>query len=45
MSMVSELTYFLEFQVKQLPDGIFISQEKYEKNMLKKFGMEKANSK
>ncbi|RVW80493.1 Retrovirus-related Pol polyprotein from transposon TNT 1-94 [Vitis vinifera] len=29
MSMVGELTYFLGFQVKQLKDGIFLSQSKY----------------
>ena len=45
LSMVSELTYFLGLQVKQLPNGIFISQEKYVKKMSKKFGMEKANPK
>ncbi|KAL6334010.1 hypothetical protein AAG906_000061 [Vitis piasezkii] len=28
MSMVGELTYFLGFQVKQLKDGIFLSQSK-----------------
>ncbi|RVX08050.1 Retrovirus-related Pol polyprotein from transposon TNT 1-94 [Vitis vinifera] len=30
MSMVGELTYFLGFQVKQLKDGIFLSQSKYQ---------------
>jgi hypothetical protein len=29
MSMMGELTFFLDFQVKQLKDGIFISQMKY----------------
>jgi hypothetical protein len=29
MSMIGEMTYFLWFQVKQLKDGIFISQSKY----------------
>ena len=28
MSMVGELTYFLSFRVKQLKDGIFLSQSK-----------------
>nr|GFB41194.1 putative ribonuclease H-like domain-containing protein [Tanacetum cinerariifolium] len=40
MSAMGELTFFLGLQVKQLPDGIFISQGKYVKNMLKKFDME-----
>nr|GEV17539.1 hypothetical protein [Tanacetum cinerariifolium] len=40
MSAMGELTFFLGLQVKQLPDGIFISQYKYVKDMLKKFNME-----
>ncbi|GJR41871.1 hypothetical protein Tco_1309974 [Tanacetum coccineum] len=32
--------FFLGLQVKQLPDGIFISQDKYVKDMLTKFDME-----
>nr|GFA70644.1 ribonuclease H-like domain, reverse transcriptase, RNA-dependent DNA polymerase [Tanacetum cinerariifolium] len=40
MSAMGELTFFLGLQVKQLPDGIFISQDKYVKDMLKKFDME-----
>nr|GFA01699.1 retrotransposon protein, putative, unclassified [Tanacetum cinerariifolium] len=40
MSDMGELTLFLRLQVKQLPDGIFISQDKYIKDMLKKFDME-----
>ncbi|XP_059668935.1 uncharacterized mitochondrial protein AtMg00810-like [Cornus florida] len=39
MSMVGELTFFLGLQVKQLDDGIFISQSKYAKELVKKFGM------
>jgi hypothetical protein len=39
MSMMGELTYFLEFQVKQLKEGTFISQTKYTQDLLKKFGM------
>ena len=37
MSMVGELNYFLGLQVKQREDGIFISQEKYAKNLVKRF--------
>ncbi|GJT67360.1 putative ribonuclease H-like domain-containing protein [Tanacetum coccineum] len=32
-----ELTFFLGLQVKQQPDGIFISQDKYVADILKKF--------
>jgi hypothetical protein len=42
MSMIGELKFFLEFQIKQLKDGTFISQTKYNKDMLKKFDMDKA---
>jgi hypothetical protein len=34
MSMIGELTYFLGFQVKQMKDGNFLSQEKYTKDLL-----------
>ena len=40
MSMVEEFTYFLGFQVKQLKDGIFLSQSKYTRELVKKFGLE-----
>jgi hypothetical protein len=40
MSAIGELTFFLGLQVQQKPDGIFIHQEKYVKDMLKKFDME-----
>jgi len=40
MSMLGELTYFLGLKVSQLKDGIFIGQDKYAKEMLKKFVME-----
>ena len=39
MSMIGELTFFLGFQVKQLKEGTFIYQEKYTKDILKKFKM------
>ena len=40
MSMIGELTFFLGFQVKQMREGIFISQEKYTKDLLKRFKMD-----
>jgi hypothetical protein len=42
MSMMGELKYFLGFQIKQLKEGIFISQTKYIQDILKKFGMKNA---
>ena len=40
MSLLGELKFFLGLQISQLKNGIFISQSKYIKEMLKKFGME-----
>ncbi|KAK6122145.1 hypothetical protein DH2020_044114 [Rehmannia glutinosa] len=40
MSMMGELTFFIGLQVKQLKDGTFISQTKYTRDLMKKFGME-----
>ncbi|GJT07329.1 putative ribonuclease H-like domain-containing protein [Tanacetum coccineum] len=40
MSAMGEMTFFLGLQVKQLPDGLFISQDKYVQDMLTKFDME-----
>ncbi|KAL0541263.1 hypothetical protein IC582_021305 [Cucumis melo] len=45
ISMVGELSCFLGLQIKQKNDNIFISQEKYAKNMVKKFGLEQARNK
>ncbi|KAL0537572.1 hypothetical protein IC582_026551 [Cucumis melo] len=45
MSMVRELSCFLGLQIKQKNDDIFISQEKYARNMVKKFGLEQARNK
>ena len=42
MSMLGELTLFLGLQVSQSRKGIFISQTKYIKEMLKKFKMEES---
>jgi hypothetical protein len=39
MSMIGELSYFLSLQIKQLKDDTFVSQGKYIKDILKKFGM------
>ncbi|GKD61693.1 uncharacterized mitochondrial protein-like protein [Tanacetum coccineum] len=38
MSSMGELTFFLGLQVKQKKDDIFISQDKYVEEILKKFG-------
>ncbi|GJV68172.1 putative ribonuclease H-like domain-containing protein [Tanacetum coccineum] len=38
MSSMGELTFFLGLQVKQKKDGIYISQDKYVEEILKKFG-------
>ena len=35
MSMIGELTFFIDFQVKQMREGIFISQEKYTRIFLR----------
>nr|GFB04991.1 putative ribonuclease H-like domain-containing protein [Tanacetum cinerariifolium] len=41
MSSMGELTFFLGLQVKQKKDGIFISQDKYVAEILRKFGLSK----
>ena len=45
MSLMGELTYFLGLQVTQMEDSTFLSQSKYAKNIVKKFGMENASHK
>jgi hypothetical protein len=42
MSMIGEHSFFLGLQIKQMKEGTFVSQTKYIKDMLKKFGMEDA---
>ena len=42
ISMMGELKFFLEFQIKQLKDVTFISQTKYTNDMLNKFNLDKA---
>ncbi|CAL9026178.1 unnamed protein product [Prunus brigantina] len=44
MSLVGELNYFLGLQIKQSHDGIFLSQSKYAKKFVTKFGLEGAKS-
>nr|GEV93909.1 hypothetical protein [Tanacetum cinerariifolium] len=39
MSSIGKLTFFLGLQVKQKQDGIFISQDKYVAEILRKFGL------
>lgn len=39
MSMIGDLNYFLGLQVKQSREGIFISQSKYAKDLVKRFGL------
>src|SRR6185312_12585468 len=39
MSMIGELSFFIGFQIKQLKDGTFIGQERYARDLLKKFKM------
>jgi hypothetical protein len=41
MSMIKVLIFFLGFQIKQDIEGTFISQMKYTRDILKKFGMDK----
>ena len=40
MSMIGELNHFLGLQIRQQESSIFISQSKYAKNLVKKFGLE-----
>ena len=40
ISMIGELNFFLGLQIRQLKDGIFLSQSKYAKELVKKFGLE-----
>ena len=41
MSLLGELAFFLGLQVHQNINGIFLSQSKYLKQILKNYGMEK----
>jgi hypothetical protein len=42
MFMMGVLTFFLGFQIKQVKEETFISQTKYTRDILKKFGMDNA---
>ena len=44
ISMIGKLTHFLDLQIRQQDSGIFLSQSKYERNLVKKFGLESASS-
>ena len=44
MSMIRELTHFLGLQIRQQDSCIVLSQSKYAKNLVKKFGLESASS-
>nr|GEU52866.1 putative ribonuclease H-like domain-containing protein [Tanacetum cinerariifolium] len=44
MSSIGELTFFLGLQVKQKKDEIFISQDKYVAEILRKFGLTEGKS-
>nr|GEV31201.1 hypothetical protein [Tanacetum cinerariifolium] len=44
MSSTGELTFFLGLQVKKKKDGIFISQDKYVAEILRKFGLTEGKS-
>jgi hypothetical protein len=39
MSMMGELTFFLDIQVKQIKEGTFVHQSKYMNDLIKKFAM------
>ena len=42
MSLMGELSFILGLQIKQTDSGIFISQGKYARELVKRFGMESA---
>nr|GEV81098.1 reverse transcriptase domain-containing protein [Tanacetum cinerariifolium] len=44
ISLMGELTFFLGLQVKKKKDRIFISQDKYVDEILRKFGLQKGKS-
>ena len=44
MSMIGELNHFLGLQIRQQESSIFLSQSKYTRNLVKKFGLKFASS-
>jgi hypothetical protein len=40
MTLLGELSFFLGLRIRQRNEGIFISQTKYIREMIKRFGME-----
>ncbi|KAK6149332.1 hypothetical protein DH2020_016857 [Rehmannia glutinosa] len=44
MKDMGELNFFLGLQIKQCQEGIYISQSKYTKELLKKFGIEEGRT-
>lgn len=40
MSLIGEIKFFIGLQIQQMKDGIFVTQSKYAKEVLKTFGME-----
>ena len=44
MSMIGKLTHFLGLKIRQQDLGIFLSQSKYARNLVKKFDLEFASS-
>jgi hypothetical protein len=44
LSMMGELQFFLELQIKQLKEGTFVHQAKYTKEIVRKFKMENSKA-
>ena len=40
MSIFGEITFFVDLQIQEMKDDIYITQPKYIKELLKKFGKE-----
>ena len=45
MSMIGELNFFIGLQINQLNEGTFINQEKYVRDLLKKYNLEEVKTK